>query len=262
MMVVRSPLFKRDTFNLLAGEFATNLSYYRNYTDDDAIASMFLGCALDIIDCTYYSLAKLVPSSKEKIFSSLAMGWQEDYYSNTLPEDLLDPSPIREIIDHHRMILDAIRAKYQLLVRGPRDICWKESTASIAENRDVCRSQSRCQDETAAIALEKRCIDYFKSWRKTMMAPDNLVELQSNTSAIAEAIRCRCRILSLLTIPEGLSEFLSNGYGKHRPEKDMRTLRGVIVRLLTMLVDESLTSLNRGMNLPPDEALYFSRPAT
>jgi hypothetical protein len=29
---------------------------------------------------------------------------------------------------------------------------------------------------------------------------------------------------------------------------------------LTMLVDESLANLNQKMNLPPEEALYFSRP--
>ena len=260
-MAPNPPLFRPETFDLLAGEFARNLSHYRNYTDGDAIAGMFLGCALDIIDCTYYTFTKSLPADKKKIAGSFVMGCHDDIFGTHLLKDIFDPGLAREVVDHHNMLLDALREKYQWLVRGPRDICWQESVASIAASRDVCRARSRCHNEGANVTdLESRCGSYFASWRGTMLAIDDPAVLRSDTAALAEEIRSRCRVLALLTTPEGLAEFLNRDYGQHRPEEDMRTVRGVITRLLTMLVDESLANLNQRMNLPPEKALYFSRP--
>lgn len=258
-MAPHPPLFRPETFNLLGGEFATNLSYYRNYAEDDALAGMFLGCALDIIDCTYYTFAKFLPADKKKIAGSFFLGWQDDVFGTHPLDDIFDPGLAREVVDQHRIILDAMREKYQWLVRGTRDFCWKESMSGITAGMDSCRSQSRCHDEGAhATDLKSRCGSYFAAWRGTMLAIDDLEVFRSDTAALSEEIRSRCRVLALLTTPEGLSEFLNRGYGQDRPEEDMRTVRGLITRLLTMLVDESLANLNRRLNLPPEEALYFS----
>jgi hypothetical protein len=256
-----APLFRPDTFDLLAGEFARNLSHYRNYTDGDAIAGMFLGCALDIIDCTYYTFAKSFPADKAKFAGSFVMGCQQNHSGAHLDEHMLNPGLDREVVDHHGILLDALREKYQWLIRGPRDSCWNESVASIADKKEVCGAQSRCHDKGASgTDLESKCESYFTSWRTTMLAIDGTEVLPGDTDALAEEIERRCRILSLLTTREGLADFLRRGYGQHKPEEDMRTMRGVIVRLLTMLVDESLANLNQKMNLPPEEALYFTRP--
>jgi hypothetical protein len=255
-------LFRSDTFDLLGGEFAANLSYYRNYTDDDAIAGMFLGCALDIIDCTYYAFAKSLPAHKRMIAGSFVMDLQNDVISTHLPEDISAPCLASGVVEQHRIILDAMQDKYQWLVRGPRHSCWQESSASIAEGRGVCRARTRCNDEAAnPTGQERRCAKYYASWRSTMLVIDGPEALWSDTAALADKIRSRCRVLALLTTPEGLLEFLDGDYVQKRSGERMRTVRGVIVRLLTMLVDESLVNLNRKMNLPQEEALYFSRPA-
>ena len=86
---------------------------------------MFLGCALDIIDCTYYTFAKSLPTEKKKIADSFAMAYQDNLFGTDLLEEIFNPDLAREIIDHHNVILGALREKYQWLVRGPRDFCWQ-----------------------------------------------------------------------------------------------------------------------------------------
>jgi len=260
-MVVMNPLFRPETFDLLAGEFATNLSFYRNYANDDAVAGLFLGCALDIIDCTYYTFAKSLPGEKERIVESLIDGCREEIFGTHLLEDILEPGLAREVVEQHNMLLEALREKYQWLVRGPLDICWRESTDSIEEKSDVCRSRAACRaGEGDTSALHKRCDSYYSSWRGTMLAMDGCEDLREDPAALAREIRGRCRVLGLLTNPVGLTDYLELRYGNNSPDEEMRTVRGVMARLLTMLIDESLADLSRRMNLPPGEELYFTPP--
>lgn len=256
-----NPLFKSETFDLLAGEFATNLSFYRNYTDDDAVAGLFLGCALDIIDCTYYTFAKSLPAEKEKIVESLVAGLRDDIAGTSLLDDMLEPRLVREVVEQHTMLLEALREKYQWLIRGPRAICWHESAGSIATGSVHCRSRNAClARESDKGGLEQRCESYISSWRGTMLALNGREDLREDPAALAGEIRRRCRVLGLLTNPVGLTDYLELCYGGKSSAGEMRTVRGVMARLLTMLIDESLGDLSRRMNLPPGEELSFTPP--
>ena len=185
----------------------------------------------------------------------------ENSISKTGTGDILDPGLAREVVEQHGMLLEALREKYQWLIRGPRDICWHESAGSVAARSDVCRSRAACGAAGGDTGeLQRRCDNYYSSWRGTMLAMDGREELRENPAALAREIRHRCRVLGLLTDPVGLTNYLELRYGRNSPDEEMRTVRGVMARLLTMLIDESLADLSRRMNLPPGEGLYFTPP--
>ena len=251
-------LFRPDLFDLIAGEFATNLTYYRNYTDDDVIAGMFLGCALDIIDCTYYTIAKSMPTERRRIADSFVCGWNDDVFGTRLFEDIFNPGLAQEVISQHGLLLEAMRDRYEWLIRGPLGCCWNESSASIEQGQEECHSRSRCLAGTLAEGrLGENCAGYYRAWKGTMLALDGKEDLRGKPGRLADCIRKRCRVLNLLTTPEGVAEFLEENYGEGERS---RTVRGVIPRLLTMLVDESLADLSRKLALPPGEGLYFANP--
>jgi hypothetical protein len=251
-------LFRSDTFDLIAGEFATNLSYYRNYTGDDTIACMFLGCALDIIDCTYYTFAKSLPEEKRKIVGSFVSGWNDDVFGTQLFNDIFDVSQTQEVISQHRLLLEALRDRYNWMIRGFRPRCWSESSMSIAKGMDECRSRLLClAEEKDKPPISRSCGEYYKAWRGTMLTMEESEELRGDAGRLADAIRDRCRVLNLLTTRQGLTEYLEKSYGQG---ETMRTVRGAIPRLLTLLVDESLADLSRKMALPAEDALYFANP--
>jgi len=256
------PLFNPNSLELLSKDFALNLSYYRNYHDDDRLAKIFLGCALEVVDCTFYTYTKTRDEAKSRIANSFTDCWSDDVYGTHLLENILDPALMEEVIEQNNLLLEVLREKFEGIVKGALPSCWEESSRSIAEGMEKCRSWSgRCEEEHGADGLFRtRCDRYYSSWSNTMLALENCESLRHDPKRLAAEIGERCRILSLLAIPEGLENFLAGAcWQDTEGDRDGRSVRGIIVRILTMLVDECLADLSRMMHLPQNRFFYLAR---
>ena len=257
-------IFHPDALELLYSEFAANLSYYRNYDRGDALAEILLGLALDIIDCTYFVHTKSAGRTRGGIARCLVEQWPDDAMAEHDPGDIAPPSVPEEVVEQNQMLLEILRDKYNRLVRGPQQKCWKEATLSIDRQMERCRSWDEClgqKCEGDAPAPVETCPDYFSAWKSTMLTLENGGDLAGDPSRLAAAILDQCRVLSLLVLPDRLEQHLSRGSWAERENMpDGRTVRGTIVRLLSMLIDDCLADLSRKMCLPENQYFYLARP--
>jgi len=257
-------IFHPDALELLYSEFAANLSYYRNYDRGDALAEMLLGLALDIIDCTYFVYTKSIGGTRGGIASCLVEQWSEDTMATHLPGDTALPAVPGEVVEQNQMLLEILRDKYNRLVRGPKQKCWKEATSSIDGQMERCRSWDECLEQECEgdVAVPvATCPDYFAAWKSTMLTLENGGDLAGDPPRFAAAILDQCRILSLLVLPDRLEQHLSTGSWAEREKMpNGRTVRGTIVRLLSMLIDDCLADLSRKMCLPENQHFYLARP--
>jgi len=257
-------IFHPHALDLISSEFASNLSYYRNYEQDDELARLFLGHLMDLIDCTFYTARKSRAETRKKIADTLSEFYSPQARESHLMGEIMNPLQAAGIVEENGLILDSLRGKYQSLVRGPFRRCWQETTRSVAADLDECCARNdgcAVRDEGGEVTTREQCSRYFSAWRRSVLALPNREELRSDPAGLAEAIRERCRLLSLLAVPDRLEEFLSPGCWQHpRGGEGERTVRGVIVRILSMLADECFTGINRIMNLPPDQSFYLASP--
>lgn len=257
-------IFRPDALELLYSEFAANLSFYRNYDRSDALAEVLLGLALDIIDCTYYVYTKNTGRARGSIADCLVEQCSGDILGTHLLDDVLDPSVTGAVVDQNQMLLEILRDKFNRLIRGPLEKCWMETTLSSKGQMERCRSLKECrglESEAEAEAPVARCPDYFSAWRSTILSLDNGEDLARDPTRLAAAILDQCRILSLIVLPDRLEQHLSTGDWAHPDRlRNGRTVRGIIVRLLTMLIDDCLDGLSRQMGLPENRRFYLARP--
>lgn len=259
----KESMFHADVLGLISSTFSSNLSYYRNYQRDDELAELLLGGTMDIIDCTFYTVRKSHGETRKKITDTLSEVWSEGVNGSHLLEEMLDPLKTVGIVEDNSLLLELLREKYTSLVRSPFDRCWLETTKSVAAGLDKCQARTNgCRVESAAgeIGRTEQCSRFYSSWRRSILALEDQEELCNDPKMLSAKIREQCRLLSLLAVPERLEAFLSSRCSPAAGGSGgRRTVRGVIVRILSLLADECFISISRMVNLPPEQYFYLSR---
>lgn len=249
-------IFLSRALELISRDFATNLSYYRNYPPDDPIAELILGFALDLVDRTSYAHFKSEERGRKEITVSMMENFPGDAVGSNILQDLFDPGLVDEIMSQNRLLLEILRERYRSLVRGPFGECWREANRSLDLGSDTCLARKECLSRRLdgdGPGGDSACETFYSAWRSTVLALGGREELRHDGPALAGEVRRLCRVLQLLTEPDRLEKYLADDYWRENGS-ERRTVRGVAVRLLTMLVDHCLEDLNRRMGLPSGES--------
>ena len=255
-------IFRHNAVNLIVRHYPENRAAFGAYRSDDPIASLFFSVAFDLIARTAYTLRKATPEGKVELADSVSEFFPvDDVNVQTLLRTFMDEESPEETMMENYIFLDMLREKYTSLVRGEKPECWENLDEAVRGGKARCPSHDSChkeagpQDEEGA---NLRCEYYQAAWRKTDLAVEGESPSADSARELLLLIYETCPALRLITDQLEMEAFLAREVLQARDGvSDKRSVRGVIVRILTDFIEFSLEDLNHRLQMPKGKKYRF-----
>ncbi len=252
-------IFRSNAVDLIVKHLPEDRGRFGTYREDDRIASLFFSVAFELIARTAYTMRKATPEGKMELANSVSEFFPvDDVNVQTMLRAFIDEEKPEETILENYLFLDMLRGKYLSLVRGRDRSCWGKLDEALRGEDKRCPDSDSCQGESATVEEIQHCESYQEAWRKTGLAVDVADLRELSPRELQLRIHETCPALRLVTDPLEMEAFLSSEvFGRGERDPGGRSVRGLVVRILTDFVEFCLDDLNHHLQLPEAKKYRF-----